>query len=86
MQPAQLADSLMPRAQIKMIGVGQQDLDAEILGQVALAEAFDRSLRPHRHEDRCLDGPVGRVEQPGAGAGVRALGYDLEGDLGQVRL
>jgi hypothetical protein len=29
---------------------------------------------------------VGRVEEAGAGAGVGALGDQLEGDRGQVRL
>jgi len=37
-QPTQPADGLMPRAQIQMVGVGQQDLHAEIVGEVALAE------------------------------------------------
>jgi len=85
-QPAHLADNLMPRAQIKMIGVGQQDLHAEIVGQVALAEAFDGGLRAHRHEDRGLDGSVRRVQQAGARPRVGALGNHFEGDLGQVKL
>ena len=76
----------MPRAQKKMVGVGQQDLHAEIVGQVALAEAFDRGLRPHWHEDRGLDGSVRRVQQAGARPGMRALGDHFEGNLGQVRL
>ena len=65
-----------------MIGVGQQDPDAEILGEVALGEAFDGGLRADRHEDGGFDGPVRGVEQAGAGAGVRAFGDHFEGDLG----
>jgi hypothetical protein len=61
-------------------------LHAEIFGQVALGESFDRGLRADGHEDRRFDGPVRRVQQSRAGAGVRAFGDDFEGDLGQLDL
>ena len=35
-QPAHAADQLVAGPQIEMIGVGQQDADAEILAQIAL--------------------------------------------------
>ncbi len=55
-------------------------------GEVALGEAFDGGLGADGHEDRGFDGAVGGVENAGAGAGVRALGQEFEGDLGQLRL
>jgi hypothetical protein len=33
------------------------------------------------HEDRSFDGPVGGVEEAGAGAGGGTFGDDFEGDL-----
>ena len=59
---------------------------AEVRGEVALGEPFDGGLRPDGHENRGFDGSMGGVEQAGAGAGVRALGLNFEGDLGQLRL
>ena len=82
-QSAHLADEFVPGPQVEMIGVGQQDLHAEIFGQVALGEPFDRGLRADRHEDRRLDGPVRRMQQSRAGTRVRTFGDNFEGDLGQ---
>jgi len=48
---------------------------------VALAQSFDGSLRTDRHEDRGLDIAVRGVQDTGAGAGDRAFGEELEGDL-----
>lgn len=86
MQPTHLADELVAGAQIKMIGIREQDPDAELFGEVALREAFDRGLRAYRHEDRGLDGAVRRVEQTSPRTGEGALGDRLEGDGSQVRL
>ena len=61
-----------------MIGVGEDDLGVQLVGQVALGEAFDGGLRADRHEDRRLDGAVGGVEQAGARAGVGAFGLQFE--------
>ena len=85
-QSAHFADELVAGAQEKMIGVGEEDLDAEVLGEVALAESFDGGLRSHRHEYRGFDGPVRGVEQSSPRAGLWAFGHELEGDLGQIRL
>ena len=52
------ADQLGARPQIQVIGVGQQDADAEILGQVARAQPLDGGLRAHRHEHGGFDGAV----------------------------
>ena len=48
----------MAGPQVEVIGVGQQDADAEVVREVALREAFDRGLRADRHEDRGFDGSV----------------------------
>src|ERR1019366_9183813 len=70
---------------VEVVGVGQQNGDAQIFGQVALGQAFDCGLRADGHEYRRFDDAVRRMEQSGAGAGVRAFGDDFEGDLGQLR-
>ena len=74
----------MPGPQVEMIGIGQQDLHAEIFGQVALRESFDRGLRADRHEHRRFDGPVRRMQQSRTGTRVRAFGDNFKGDLGQL--
>ena len=71
-------------AQEKMVGVGQQDADAEIFGEIALGQSFDGGLRADGHEDGRFDGAVGGVQKTGAGAGVGALGHHFEGDLSQI--
>ena len=77
-QTAQLADQLVAGTQKQVIGVGQDDLGVEFVGQVALQNAFDGGLRAHRHEDRRFDDAVRGVEQSGARAGVGALGLQLK--------
>ena len=69
-----------------MIGVGEEDLNAEIFSEIALGEPFDCGLRADRHEDRRFDGAVSRVKKAGAGASTRALGQDFKSELRQVRL
>ncbi len=61
-QSAHPADGLVSGAQVEMIGIGQQDRHAEIFGQVALGESFNRGLCAHRHEHGRLDGPVRRMQ------------------------
>ena len=85
-QAAQLADQLVAGAQVKVVGVGQQDADAEFFGEVALGQALDRGLGADGHEDGGFDGSVGRVQQPGAGAGLGALGDHFERDLRQASI
>ena len=75
----------MAGTEVEVVGVGQQDRNAEIFGQIALGEPFDRGLGADRHEDRCFDGPVRRMQQSRAGTGVGAFGNDFKGDLGQRR-
>src|SRR2546427_8763863 len=68
---------LVPGPQVKMIGVGQQDLDAQPL-EILLGHAFDAARRADRHEGGSLDDSVGRMEEAGARAGARVARGDLE--------
>ncbi len=64
MQPAGVANQFMPGTKIKMIGVGQQDLDAQRF-QFLLPHALDGTPRAHGHEHGRLHRAVGGVQQPG---------------------
>ena len=81
MQAAQARIRSGARAQIKMIGIGQQDPRIQFVGQFARRQAFYGGLRPHRHEDGSFDNTVGRMQQTGPGAGHRAFGLDLKRKL-----
>src|SRR5205085_5833351 len=50
MEPAEMTYQLVPRAQKKMIGVGQDDLGVKLARKIALHDPFDRGLRADRHE------------------------------------
>lgn len=76
----------MPRPQIEVVRIGEQNLDAEFAGKSLLREPLDGRLRADRHENGGLDGSMRRVQQSRPGACMRALGDDFEGNLGQVRL
>jgi hypothetical protein len=80
-EAAEIADQLVAGAQIKMIGVGEQNSGIEVLGEVALGEPFDRGLRADGHEDGRLDIAVSGMQHTGAGACDRTLGLNLKGDL-----
>src|SRR5262249_16200440 len=59
MQPAKPSHQFMPRPQIKMIGVAQNDLRAQLFGTKILKNilrtSFHRGCRSYRHECRCFD-------------------------------
>src|ERR1700720_2681020 len=59
MQAAKFANLLNARAQIKMVGIAQQNLDTELFQNV-LRNTLYRRQRSHRHEDRSFDHTVGR--------------------------
>jgi len=61
-QSAEIPDDLVARAQIEVIGVGEEYLYAQLF-QLGLRHSFDRAGCPHGHEDRRLDGSVGRMEK-----------------------
>ena len=71
-------DELVAGAWVEMVGVGEEDLDAEVFGEIALGESFDGGLGADGHEDGSFDFAVGGVEEPGAGTGLGALGDDFE--------
>jgi hypothetical protein len=83
-EAAELTDEVVTGAEEKMVGVGEDDLRAEFLGEVALRETFDGGLSAYGHEDGRLDVAVGGMKDAGAGAGDGALGENFEGDLAQV--
>ena len=86
-QSAELANYFMAGPQKEMVGVAKDDAGAQIFPQVALIQAFYRRLRADRHEDRSRDVAVLSMQNPGAGARIRAFGEKFEGDLtGQSRL
>src|SRR5882762_7288038 len=62
-QAAKLADEFVPRAQIKMIGVCEDDVGAELFERF-LAEALDGRLSAHGHEHRRFDHAMGRRQAP----------------------
>ncbi len=82
-QSAEGADELVTGAQVEVIGIAEEDLDVEILGEVALGEALDGGLGADGHEDGRADIAVRGMQYPGAGPGDGALGLDFEGDLAE---
>jgi hypothetical protein len=63
MQPAQPRDTLVAWAQVQVVGVAQNNLEAELL-QFLLAERFDRRLRADGHKHGRLHNPVRRIQPP----------------------
>ena len=59
MQAAKLADQLVAGAQIKVIGIREDDFRAEFF-EGFIAQAFYGGLRSNRQEERSLDGAMGR--------------------------
>ena len=86
MQTSHLPNQFVSRPDKEVVRVGEDDGRAKVVGKVALGEPFDGRLRAHRHEDRRFNIPVRRVQDAGAGAGVRTLGYSFERDASQIRL
>ena len=64
MQSARLLHQLLARAQVQVVGVGQDDLRAAVL-QLVGRHGLDAGLGAHGHEDGRFDHAVGRV-QPAA--------------------
>src|SRR5262249_34915662 len=70
-QSTELADEFMPRAQIQMVGVGEDDFRAEFFERL-IAQCLDGSLRAHRHEERSLG------DRCSTGGGVGATATEKE--------
>ena len=75
---AKLSHHLDARPQIKVIGVVQQDLDAQLFQRV-LRHALDRGQRAHGHEDGRLHLAMRREEAPGARRAIARLNLKAEG-------
>jgi hypothetical protein len=83
MQASESADDFGAGAEIKMVGVAEKNLDAEVL-EHGLGLAFDCRLRADGHEDGSFDGSVRSEELRAAGfAGGRA-DVEFEGQRGIV--
>jgi len=78
MQSAQLPDLLDSRPQVEVIGVSQENFNAEFFENV-LRDAFDRGQGSHRHEDRGFDFAVRRDQATGTGWPGSSLNLKLDG-------
>src|SRR5271154_5443374 len=73
-QTAELANQLMPRPQIEMVGVRKNDASAEFFERL-VAQGFYRGLRPHRHERWRFNRPMRRGQPPAPRASRIRLCY-----------
>ena len=78
-QAAHLGHEVGARAHGEVVGVGEQDLGAE-LAQGGGHEPLDRRLGAHGHEDRRGDVTVRGVQDAGARVGAGILGDDVVGE------
>ena len=69
-KPPVLADQLVPRPQVEVVGVAQDDLGAGLLEPLR-RHGLHGSLGPHGHEDGRAHLSVGGCHPPEAGPGVR---------------
>ena len=77
MQAAHFLDDFVPRAKIKVIGVGKNDLRANLFKKI-LCHAFDGRRRPDRHEDWGFYNSVGGYKLADPRVRARTCGYDLK--------
>ncbi len=75
MQPTEFPDLLVSRTEIKMVGVAENDVGAEVFEDV-LRNRFHGRNSPDGHEYRGLDNPVWQSDASGAGETI--LGFDCE--------
>ena len=83
MQPAHLPDGFDSRPQIKMIGIAEQNLDAQFFQHI-LRNALHRSQRSNRHENRRFNLSVRRDQFAGAGRAASGFNLQLESHRGIV--
>ena len=75
-QAAGLLDEVHARPQEKMVRIGKNDAGAKAL-QFVRRNALDRRLRADRHENRCRETPVRRVQNARARARSFILLYEF---------
>ena len=80
MKPARSTHHLGPWPQIKVVGVGEQHLDAQPL-QVVLGDALDGAGGADGHEHGRFDNSVWRVQQTRPRSGGRVGGHNLKSQL-----
>jgi len=68
----------VPRPQIEMIGVAENDLRVEVVDQIPRQQTFDGGLRPYRHEHRRFDIAMRRVQNPRPRPGMRTSSLDFK--------
>ena len=71
-QPARLLDQFLAGADVQVIGVGEDDLRADLV-QFARGRPLDGRLRAHRHKDRGLDVAVRGMHNAAPRMGFRVL-------------
>jgi hypothetical protein len=74
-------NAFMAGPEEEMVGVREDDFGVKVVGEVAWREPFDGALRADGHENRGFYNAVGRVEQAGTSAGLRAGGLDFEAKI-----
>jgi hypothetical protein len=67
----------VPRLQIQVVGVAEDDFGAESL-QIALRDRLDRAAGPDGHERGCLDDTVRRGELTATSAAVAVENAEME--------
>src|SRR5579863_8595566 len=80
MQATRLANDLVSRPQIEVIGVGKKNLDAQPL-EFFLGDSLDAPRGPPRHEGGRLARAVGGVQEPGERACAGVTRYKVECQL-----
>ena len=58
MESSRLSESVQPGTEVEVISVTQDDLRMDIITQVPMIYAFNRTDGSHGHEDRGLNHPV----------------------------
>ena len=81
MQAAELRDQLVARAEVKVVGVAEDDLRAD-LPQLVRVEALHGSLGADGHERGRRDLAVGGAQDPCAGGAVAGLDLESAGRRG----
>jgi len=76
-QAAHFLEDLHARADVQMVGIAEENPTVQLL-QLPRCHGFDRSLRSHRHENRCVHRPVCRPEAPQARPGLRIFVQNFE--------
>ena len=72
METAECTDSIGSRPQVQMIGIGQDDLRAEVF-QIPMRYGLDSTLRADSHESGRVDNAVRRREYATSRSAVRRI-------------